>query len=259
MFLAELKFPTSICLRVTRRCNAACSFCQAPNISQAVLTVEEIEGIGIALRKRNLATIKLSGGEPTVRDDLPQIIEVFGHQGIKPVVITNGISVHDSVYATLKAVDGEFKFSIHRPCLDNDLILRVPSFSQILANIKTARSRSIPFSINTVITPTTTDIIPEMINFAIEQRARKISFIPVVPRGRARTQAEFEFDRRQVAAVRSTVSEISRVFKKHIDVRCIDIRAHDYWIVENDGSLWIEKACEDADILVCQKDELINL
>lgn len=44
-----------------------------------------------------------------------------------------------------------------------------------------------------------------------------------------------------------------------MDVRCIDIRSRDYWIVENDGSLWIERATEDADVRSCGKESLMSI
>lgn len=75
----------------------------------------------------------------------------------------------------------------------------------------------------------------------------------------ARARAEFELDPPAVATIRSEIGEISRKFKPHIDIRCIDIRKHDYWIIENDGSLWIEKARDDDDTLICRKSELMAL
>lgn len=35
-------FPKSICFRVTRKCNAKCDFCQAPNNYENPLTKKEI-------------------------------------------------------------------------------------------------------------------------------------------------------------------------------------------------------------------------
>jgi MoaA/NifB/PqqE/SkfB family radical SAM enzyme len=259
VYPADPDFPKSICLRVTRRCNAACAFCQAPNTSRRALAVAEIEKIVAFLKMQDVATIKLTGGEPTVREDLPHILAACGQVNIRPVVITNGIHISDSVFTELKAVGGELKFSIHRRGVENDLVLRVPSFSKVLANIGVARERSVPFSINTVVTPGTIDVMPDMVGFAVRQKARKISFIPVVPRGRARTRADFEFDAPGLAKVLDTVDELSEAFNAYIDVRCIDIRTHDYWIVENDGSLWIERAHDDDDVLVCRKSELLAL
>lgn len=255
----DLDFPKSICLRVTRRCNAVCAFCQAPTNSSEQLTVAEIERIVAVLKMRGVATVKLSGGEPTLRGDLPQILAACGRKDVRPVVITNGIRIHDSIFTELKAAGGELKFSIHQPGVENDLALGVPSFSKVLANMGAARERSVLFSINTVVTPGTIDVMPDMVRFAVRQKARKISFIPVVPRGRARRRADFDFDTSGLAKVRSTISELGRSFGAYIEVRCIDIRTRDYWIVENDGSLWIERARDDDDVLVYRKAELMLL
>lgn len=63
---------------VTSRCNARCQTCfywremenAAPDLS-----LEEIDRIAGSLGR--LPTLLLSGGEPTLRDDLPEIVEIF--------------------------------------------------------------------------------------------------------------------------------------------------------------------------------------
>ncbi|WP_433252555.1 radical SAM protein [Actinomadura nitritigenes] len=244
---------------MTRRCNAACSFCQAPNTDRSKLTVAEMDVIGSVLESRALRTIKLSGGEPTTRDDLSRIVAAFGRRGIKPVIITNGVRIEGPVFDALRAVGGEFKFSVHRPGPDNDLVLQVSSFSQILANMELARTRRIPFSINAVVAPGGAGRMREMARFAVEQGARKISFIPVVPRGRARARPEFEFGAPGVADVRAKVVELAADLEPYTVVRCIDIRKHDYWVIENDGSLWIERSRDEDDVRILQKNQLMAL
>ncbi|WP_160573959.1 radical SAM protein [Actinomadura physcomitrii] len=244
---------------MTRRCNAACSFCQAPNTDRSTLTLGEMDVIGAVLESRDLSTIKLSGGEPTTRSDLPRIVTAFGLRGIKPVVITNGFRIDAPVFGALRAVDGELKFSVHRPGPDNDLVLRVSSFPRILANMEAARALRVPFSINAVVAPGDADRMKEMAAFAVEQGARKISFVPVVPRGRARARPEFEFDAPGVADVRDRVVELAADLEPYIVVRCIDIRKHDYWVIENDGSLWIERSRDEDDVLIMEKNQLMAL
>ena len=258
MFPDEIDLPTSICLRVTRRCNAACTFCQAPNTSRETLTTEEISSIGVFLEKNEIRSVKLSGGEPTVRNDLDKIIRIFGDRDIKSTVITNGISVEDSVFRELDAANGELKFSIHRPDSGNDIVFRVHSFADVQSNMAKARSIPVPFSINTVVTPATMALMPSMVRFGIQEGARKISFIPVVPRGRARAKSIFEFNAAELEEVRAQVDRLADVFRESIEVRCIDIRTHDYWVIENNGSLWVERARDADDFLVYTKNELIG-
>ncbi|WNI17317.1 radical SAM protein [Actinacidiphila sp. ITFR-21] len=74
--------PSSLCLRITRRCNAACAFCQAPPTSREELSVADIGELAAFFGGRGVHTMKLSGGEPTMRRDLPDIIRVVASGGL---------------------------------------------------------------------------------------------------------------------------------------------------------------------------------
>ena len=253
------QLPRSICARVTRRCNAACSFCQAPNNSRLELSVDELRRIAGGLAALGVRTMKLSGGEPTMRRDLPAIIRAVRAGSLKPVIITNGIRLDNAVVSAAVDSEAEFKFSVHRPTAANDDVVKVRSFSRILTNLVRLRRRNVQFSINTVVSPQTTDLIPAMILFARDVGARKISFIPIVPRGRAAARAEYEFEVGQLDVLRDHIQVLATEYDRRPVVRCIDIRRHDYWIVENDGSLWIERASEDLDVEICDKDQLLRI
>ncbi|MFC4853580.1 radical SAM protein [Actinophytocola glycyrrhizae] len=243
---------------MTRRCNAACSFCQAPNTSRVELSVAQIGTVAERLAAASVRSLKVSGGEPTTRADLPEIIHTTATSGLRPVVITNGISLDSTVLDMMVAHDAEFKFSIHRPDARNDRVLRVRAFDRVLANLATCRRRHIAFSLNTVVTSRTVDMMAAMTEFAAAQGARKISFIPVVPRGRAVRSGD-HIDEDRLREVHRRVETLRGTYSGRLLVRCIDIRHHDYWIVENDGALWIERAREGLDVRVCGLNELIGL
>lgn len=251
------KYPESICLRVTRRCNAACSFCQAPNTSRDELTVDQIRTISSIFHDTGTRTVKLSGGEPTLRNDLPEIISTVQATGMRLVIVTNGIRIRDEVFDAVARHGAEFKFSIHRPDIRNDEVLRVRSFDRVRRNLASCRLRGVSFGLNAVVTAATVGLMADMVDFAIEHGARKVSFIPVVPRGRATTSDRDEIDPRGLADVRQRILELERVYRTSISVRCIDIRRRDYWVVENDGSLWIERASESQDTKVCDYAGLV--
>ncbi|HSA53601.1 MAG TPA: hypothetical protein VLH10_26250, partial [Yinghuangia sp.] len=89
--------------------------------------------------------------------------------------------------------------------------------------------------------------------------AWKVSFIPVVPRGRAAEQQEFVLSEAEVGRVRSEVDALAQEFHGLVTVRCIDIRKNDYWIIENDGDLWVERASEATDVRICDIHEIVSL
>jgi molybdenum cofactor biosynthesis enzyme MoaA len=220
------------------------------------LSVAEISQVARFFAARASKSLKLSGGEPTTRADLPEIIHVAGNAGLKPVVITNGFFLPDEVVAAAHLYGGEFKFSIHRPSVENDQVLRRASFSQIMKNIGKVLEANVGLSINTVVTPGVVDSMERMVEFANSVGAGKISFIPVVHRGRAHS-AHFDFMPDELRSVRRRTAELARMFDGIIRVHCIDIRTHDYWVVENDGSLWIERATEIDDLRVCGKEDML--
>ena len=87
-------------LNITDRCNYGCTTCYAsalspgtpskherPTIDDVIFTVKTI----IAREGGKLSVLMLSGGEPTVRDDLPQLIEALLPLPITRIVLnTNG-------------------------------------------------------------------------------------------------------------------------------------------------------------------------
>ena len=84
----------SVFLFVTGRCNAKCAMCfyaQEMDKKQPDLTFEEIKRISETAGEFN--RLWISGGEPTLRDDLPEILELFyKNNHIKDVNIpTNGL------------------------------------------------------------------------------------------------------------------------------------------------------------------------
>lgn len=82
-------------LNVTYRCNLTCPVCyaKANEIQSDDLRMEEIAGL------EKFRTIFISGGEPTLREDLPAIIKKIKRQGSRSVLFSNGIKLADFKYA----------------------------------------------------------------------------------------------------------------------------------------------------------------
>jgi MoaA/NifB/PqqE/SkfB family radical SAM enzyme len=91
--------PRYIVLELTWRCNNRCLYCygaggQAAGSREPArdeMTTDEIRAAILKLKKElPVDTIGISGGEPLLRDDLPEILSFIADQGISPVLITNG-------------------------------------------------------------------------------------------------------------------------------------------------------------------------
>ncbi len=131
-----------VLLEVTKRCNLHCSFCFAEGGTGEDITFETIKARLKALAVPGKTLVQLSGGEPTVRGDLPRIIAAAKEAGCQYVQLnTNGIKlaedaeyVHSLAEAGLSFVfmqfdgmdDGIYRvlrgrdlFSVKRQAIDN--------------------------------------------------------------------------------------------------------------------------------------------
>lgn len=82
-----------VILNVTGRCNLKCRYCFAnPNDSAEEPPLESIRESLLKLTEKGKSLVQLSGGEPTTRKDLPEIISTAKDAGAKYVQLnSNGI------------------------------------------------------------------------------------------------------------------------------------------------------------------------
>jgi len=96
----HVKYSACIMVDVTKRCNLNCPICYAnANDGQTKEpTAEQIVGKLPTVQTKVKPNIVLSGGEPTLRKDLPEIISAIIKKGYVPRVVTNGIKLQDDGY-----------------------------------------------------------------------------------------------------------------------------------------------------------------
>ncbi|MEM0090461.1 MAG: GTP 3',8-cyclase MoaA [Nitrososphaerota archaeon] len=83
-----------ISLTPSTKCNFRCIFCHMEGVYEDVetmMTPEEIERIMKVLKKFGINSVKLTGGEPMLRNDIVEIIERLHNLGFKDIsMTTNG-------------------------------------------------------------------------------------------------------------------------------------------------------------------------
>jgi len=80
---------------VTQRCNLNCSFCYYPDQKRKDMDISGIENI---IDRFKGDFVSISGGEPTLREDLPNIIKLVIKRRKIPILNTNGIKMADNDY-----------------------------------------------------------------------------------------------------------------------------------------------------------------
>ncbi|MCI8513460.1 MAG: GTP 3',8-cyclase MoaA [Lachnospiraceae bacterium] len=185
-------------ISVTDRCNLRCVYCMPEEgvkvlPHEAILTYDEIERICRAMAKLGVKKIKLTGGEPLVRKDLPELVRAIkALPGIEKVTITtNGVllaeRMDDLAAAGIDAVN------ISMDTTDPELfaqVTRVGRIDAVMDGLKAALSYpEIPVKINCV------PVTSEKENFVNMARLAKdypvhVRFIEIMPIGYGK---QFEF------------------------------------------------------------------
>ncbi len=106
--------PVYIQFYVTSRCNLECEQCNIifANSDVRECTIDEIERIADNFAEMKVAIVLLTGGEPFVRKDLPQIIHAFESRGIHVRMQTNGFASEEQIVRAIEAGGKDISISL---------------------------------------------------------------------------------------------------------------------------------------------------
>ncbi len=162
-------------ITVTHRCNYNCIYCHMEGEERADLVemgVEEIARIVRVAAKFGVFRVKLTGGEPLVREDIVDIVgEISKIGGIKDLAMTSNASLlYD--YAEKLAKAGLMRINVNLPSINPETYMRITGSNftpkEIIAGIREAKKFGIrPIKVNMVLLRNLNDgEVDEMIKFA---------------------------------------------------------------------------------------------
>lgn len=120
---------TDVRISLTDRCNFRCLYCMDPDTPVAptdpALTPERIGALCRVLRRLHVRTVRLTGGEPTLRSDLEGVIAAVADAGIPDVAMTtNGhLATRRRLAAWRRA--GLSRVTISLDAVDDDVFTRL--------------------------------------------------------------------------------------------------------------------------------------
>lgn len=185
---------TDLRISVTDRCNFRCQYCMPEegldwlNRSD-LLSFEEIERLSqVLVEKAGVTSIRLTGGEPTVRAKLPQLVERLSALGVDLSMTTNGATL-DLLAEGLKAA-GLNRINISLDTLQQDRFIeltRRDELKSVLSGIDAAVAAGFqPVKVNAVLMRGIND--DEIVDFLTLGRdkgvtIRFIEFMPLDAQG----------------------------------------------------------------------------
>jgi len=137
---------TDLRISVTDRCNLRCSYCMPLDVvfkpREELLTYEEIARVTGVFAELGIRTIRLTGGEPLIRRDLPALVRrLVAIPGIDEVALTtNGLLLADQAEALREAGLGRLNVSLDSLSDEGfERIARRPGLDRVLAGLAAAK------------------------------------------------------------------------------------------------------------------------
>jgi len=157
-------------LQVARRCNQKCIFCSNPDNGR-ILTLEEACAHIDDFVERKYDGVILTGGEPTLFEPLPELVEYATGKGIKVRMITNGQRTADIDFLKRLASAGlqHMHISIHSNRAElHDWLTQTPgSLEKQAASLRNAGKLGLTINVNIVINHYNADHLHEVVEWVV--------------------------------------------------------------------------------------------
>jgi cyclic pyranopterin phosphate synthase len=216
-------------ISVTDRCNIRCFYCMPEEgvkfvPHREILSFEEIERVARIAVSLGIRKIRITGGEPLVRRDLPVLVrKLAAIEGVEDLALTtNGVLLAEQAQALFDA--GLRRLNVHLDTLDRERFLHITrrdDLARVLQGLETARAVGFgPIKINAVAVSglVEPDIVP-LARFGRENgyEIRYIEFMPL--------DAQGLWDRSRVLTAGTIIEMLSREIAPLVVIPDADVRA----------------------------------
>lgn len=251
-----------ICWRITRRCNMTCSFCLAgdPTRYRGELATGDALRIIDQLVVSGLRKISFTGGEPLLRQDLPELITACSNGGLAASVTTNGILVNARWVDFFCRSQVLVKVSLHGPQMIHSALVGRDTYDHIVASIRSLAEAGARVGINCVVSRRNQPYVKGLLSEFAGLRLDHVLFQFLVPRENGQRWKSEALSANAVddftdQALQSAAQLECPFPLKFNDYAREPIR---YAVLESDGSLVLASDVGAADLILgtCSQESL---
>jgi len=150
------------------------------------LTLDEIRLLKEASRRLGITAFKITGGEPTIRPDLPQIVEILHEDGSYVSMTTNASLLHRHLPRIVEAGLGHVNVSLHAVSeAAFEKITGSRLLPRVIKNIELARQYGLRVKINFVVLRGINENDIEKVIELASRVGADVQFIELHPVGKA--------------------------------------------------------------------------
>jgi radical SAM protein with 4Fe4S-binding SPASM domain len=229
--------PSSFVLWIaTYRCNFRCGYCEARGGAAAAveLTDREAREFLDDLAGMRVRRLLISGGEPLLRQDLPELLDHARRRSIVPALLSNGFLVRER-WQELR----RFRYFLYMTSLDglegeHDRARFPGSFQQALAALDLFASIPVrTLVVKTLVHPGNIGQLPRLAATLEASPATDWHLSPVFPVGRARGQSQTQLSGEQLRGLVQFVDRARSSGRLRVELT----HSHSYLHCLNGGSL----------------------
>ncbi|HWQ04161.1 MAG TPA: radical SAM protein [Longilinea sp.] len=184
--------PYRMDLALTYQCNNACSHCyNARSRSFPQLTTPQWFGILDQLWELGIPHIVFTGGEPTLRADLPVLIAHAEQNGQITGINTNGRRLRDKAFVHQLADAGldhvQITLESHDPAIHDELVAHPGAWNETVAGLRNALDTNLFVMTNTTLLQRNSPYLAETLDFLAEAGVPTIGLNALIYSGHGET------------------------------------------------------------------------
>jgi 12,18-didecarboxysiroheme deacetylase len=203
---------------MTKRCNLKCVHCYAHAVGEGPregeLSTEEGKRLLDDLASFGVPVVLFSGGEPLLREDLPQLIDYTVKKGMRAVISTNGTLITEEkarIFARLSlsyigvSLDGIGSVNDSFRCVQG-------AFDRAITGIRNAKKAGIKVGLRFTINKRNVQEIPGIFDLIEKEGIERVCFYHLVYAGRGSKLIEEDLSHHETRRVVDGILERTKTF-----------------------------------------------
>ncbi len=177
-------------IAVNNECNGSCTYCANPAKNAPALATEKIRGVIKDVAGMGAKELVITGGEPLLRKDLPEIIDFASNQHMNILIATNGIALTPETLSKISGPDVRIQISLDSTDRRiNDALRGTGAYDGAMKAIELCLSREVPIQLSATVTNLNYPKISGVINFGFKKNI-PVKLRQFVSKGRGKEISE---------------------------------------------------------------------
>ena len=191
-FSAKLSAPYRMDLAITYRCNNDCAHCynaRARNYPE--LSTEDWKNVIDRLWEIRIPHVVFTGGEPTLRNDLPKLVAYADQKGMVTGINTNGMRLADQDFLDQLVLSGldhvQITLESHDAQIHDAMVGRSGSWERTLTGLRNVLKSNLYMMTNTTLLDNNASKLQETLDFLAHEGVPTVGLNALIYSGKGRT------------------------------------------------------------------------